>query len=175
MKRVLAATCIAALGAVGLGAQAPADEAQRKGKAPAATEDKAVSVTGCLRAGDQPDTFVLANVKMDAPAGEKATGTTGTPAIAQNATLRVIGAPASLDLKPHVGHTVMLTGMFVPQGDPSAGPAGTPPTPPSAPPAPPKGGTPPTATPTPPAPATPSEMQRFNVKSMKHVSEKCPM
>jgi hypothetical protein len=212
MRRVLAATCLAVAGAVALGAQTPTDEAQRKGKAPATAESKTVNVTGCLRAGDQPNAFVLTNVKMDASAATKSTGTTGTTAMAPNATLRLIGAPANLNMKAHVGHTVTLTGMFVPQSkekDPTAGTAGTtpptlppstppqpdtPPSPPTAPPAPPKSSTPPTTYPTPPAPATPPdpaatvdtrsprqgqrgapEMQTFNVKSMQHVSEKCPM
>lgn len=174
MKRVLAASCFAFAGAVALAAQPPAGQEPRTGTAPAVGQEKTVTVTGCLRAGDQPNTFVLENVKPDMPKGEKATGTTGSPALTEGSTLRIMGAPAKLDLKAHVGHTVQLTGMIVPQGAKDQDPAGTagavppstpprpdtPPYPPSAPPVPPTGSTPTTAPPaptTPPQPTTPPE------------------
>jgi hypothetical protein len=187
MKHVLAATCWAFAGAIALGAQTPYPQDQPKAKAPMSGDEKTVTVTGCLRAGDEPGTFVLANVKTDPSTGQTTgqtqtpTGTTGTAAIAPDSTLRLMAAPANVNLKAHVGHTVRLTGTIAPAGskdpatsDPKAGTAGAPP---------------PTTTPA--EPATPpagtagqragetargaAAMQSFNVKTMNHVSEKCPM
>ena len=161
MKRVIATACLAVAAAVALAAQSyPQDP---KGKAATAGDEKTVTVTGCLRAGDTPDTFVLANVKQDIAAGEKPTGTTGVTAITPDSTLRLTGAPASLDLKAHVGHTVQLTGTAAAKSGTSDSPAAT--------------ATPPPTTP----PATTGQEKRgtgaeqsFTVKTMKHVSEKCP-
>jgi hypothetical protein len=177
MKHVFAATCLAVTAAVALSAQAPYGQDQPKGKSTGAADEKTITVTGCLRAGDEPDTFVLANVKTDAAKGEKPMGTAGTSAIAPDSTLRLIGAPANQNLKAHVGHTVELTGTIAPRGKtdrtgstPPAGTAGT--TPPTTPPT--EGGTPPDAA-AGQRPRGASDMSSFNVKSMKHVSEKCAM
>ena len=178
MKRVFAATCFAVACAVALAAQAPYDpQAQRKPTP--ASEEKSVSVTGCLKAGDTADTFVLTNAKADAPAATEKPGTVPTtPAIPENATLRLIGAPASLDLKNHVGHTVQLTGMIVPQGPKATPPAGTtgttPPTATPPPAAPTPTPTPPAATPPMATPPTVPPTQTLNVKAMKHIAGTCP-
>ena len=162
MKRVLATACFAVGAAVALAAQSYPQE-QPKGKTATATDEKTVTVTGCLRAGDTPDTFVLEKAKQDVTAGEKPTGTTGAAAITPDATLRLTGAPASLNLKAHVGHTVQLTGTTAAKGSTSESPAAAPTTPPAA----------PSATTGQEKRATGTE-QSFTVKTMKHVSEKCP-
>ena len=167
MKRILATACFALAAAVALAAQSYPQE-QPKGKAATATDEKTVTVTGCLRAGDAPDTFILANAKQDVPAGEKPTGTTGKAAIAPESTLRLTGVPANLNLKAHVGHTVQLSGTTVAKGtSESSGAAGTPPAQPATPPA--------TGQEKPDTQRPAASLQSFSVKSMKHVAEKCPM
>ena len=61
---------------------------------------------------------MLANAKADDKA-PGATGTSGTTAAPdakaiENATLRLVGAPASVNLSEHVGHTVQVTGTVAP-------------------------------------------------------------
>jgi hypothetical protein len=114
MKRVFATTCLAAAFAVGLSAQQPPQTPSQT-----ADKDKTVTLTGCVRAGDQPGSFVLANAKPDDKAAPGATGTSGTTSAPdtkgiENATLRLIGAPASVNLSEHVGHTVQITGTVAP-------------------------------------------------------------
>lgn len=65
MKRVFASTCLAIFCAAGLAAQTQADDQRRKSSDPAKAEEKTVTITGCLRSGDTPGSFVLANVKAD--------------------------------------------------------------------------------------------------------------
>ena len=67
MKRVLCATCLALACAVGLSAQArQAGDDQKKSTTAAKPAESSVTMTGCLRAGDTPNSFVLANVKTGA-------------------------------------------------------------------------------------------------------------
>lgn len=154
MKRVVIATCVALACAVSLAAQTPASQDKPAAGQPAAA-DKGVTLKGCLRAGDSPDTFVLAN----AMPASGATGTTGAAAGAATTakTVRLTGAPAGMNLKDHVGHTVEITGMMTGQGAKSATP------PPSDKPA----GAPGASS------SAASAAQTLNVKSMKHVEAKC--
>lgn len=101
MKRVVVATGVALAFAVSLAAQTPAPQ-EKAGQAAAAAAEKAVTMKGCLRAGDTPDSYVLANA---GPASETA-GTTGSAAKGQ--TLRLSGATS--DMKPHIGHIIEVTG-----------------------------------------------------------------
>jgi hypothetical protein len=64
--------------------------------------------------------------------------------------VRLVGAPASLDLSKHVGHTVAITGSWAPAGKANR-PTGT------------TGAT----------GAGASEARSFNVKSFAHRSETC--
>lgn len=165
MKRMLIATGLALTVAVSLAAQTPAtpaDRDQAPGKAAqSAAAEKSVTLKGCLRAGDQPDTFVLA----DAAPATAATGTTGAAtgaAAAAKQTVRLIGSPSGMNLKDHVGHTVEVTGMVVPQGAKSSTPAGTTGTP-----------APGAATGAAPGAASADTQQRLNIKTIKHVDAKC--
>ena len=122
MKRVFTGTCLAAVFAVGLSAQSTGTQPQTYGQEKKDSKD--VTVTGCLRAGDEPNTYVLQDVKWDdkdksatgAPAGAgAATGTAGAASAAMAATkIKLIGAPAGVQLSEHVGHTVQITGMLAP-------------------------------------------------------------
>jgi hypothetical protein len=161
MKRILIGSCAALACAVSLAAQTPASPPQDPPKptAPSASSssaEKSVTLKGCLRAGEQPDAFVLANASTPTETAGT-TGTTAAPAM-KNQTVRLIGAPTGISLKDHVGHTVEVTGMIAPQGArPSAGA-----TPPAG------------ATPAPGAAATTGSADtRLNVKNVKHVDAKC--
>jgi hypothetical protein len=123
-----------ALCAVALAAQAPSTPAQTQ-PAPAA-DGSTVTATGCLRAGEQPGTFVLERVRWktapDGPAGDGAAHhdastqrdrptTPATAAAGQRETppagetIRLAGAAEKLKLSEHVGHTVTVTGMIAPR------------------------------------------------------------
>ena len=162
MKRILIGTCTALACAVSLAAQTPATSPPQdppKAGAPSAAAEKTITLKGCLRAGDQPDSYVLANASSSAMETAGTTGTTaGAPAM-KNRTVRLIGAPAGFNLKEHVGHTVEVSGMIAPpSASPSAGatpPAGAPPTPGAA------------------ATTGSSTEPRLNVKLVKHVDAKC--
>ena len=122
MKRLFTGTCLAAFCAATLSAQTPS---QPPASAPPQDTMKTVTATGCLRAGEQPNTFVLSNVKWaDKAAG--ATGTSGTaaPAAAGNS-LKLVGAGAS-QLTEHIGKTVEVTGTIDKSPSAAAPPAGEP-------------------------------------------------
>jgi hypothetical protein len=129
MKRVFTGTCLAAVFAVGLSAQSTGTQPQTYGQEKKDSKD--VTVTGCLRAGDEPNTYVLQDVKWDdkdksatgAAAGAgAATGTAGAASAAMAATkIKLIGAPAGVQLSEHVGHTVQITGMLAPAAKATAG------------------------------------------------------
>jgi hypothetical protein len=192
MKRVFMATCLATLCAVGLGAQTQADDQKQKGADQAKAAEKAVTITGCLRAGDTPNSFVLANVKTDEPKTsslpdpapstppspptppppptdppstppsnppstpptpptppDPATPPAAEPVGTSGAgDVVLVGAPASVDLAKHIGHTVSITGTFVPaaKGSKPTGTSGA---------------------------AGAADVRSFNVKAMKHISETC--
>ena len=153
MKRVFAGTVLALFCAAGLAAQMPAD--QKKAE-PAKSDEKSVIITGCLRAGETPNSYVLANVKDDASTTAAATPSTppsaGTSGAMASGEVKLIGAPASLDLSKHVGHTVAITGSWAAAGK-SSQPTGT------------TGAA---------GAASPSSSARgFNVKSMTQQSETC--
>jgi hypothetical protein len=171
MTRSFTASLIAVAFAAGLSAQTPPPQTEKQypdKKATDARGGKTVTLSGCLREGEEPNTFVLANVDSTAlpqrPAGSPSepAGTAG--ASAATATVKLIGS-TDINLKPHVGHKVEVTGMFVPQGQGAKRPTGT------------AGSTPETTSDT-----TAREREkgaggehRLNVRSLKHVSESCTM
>lgn len=140
MKRAFFSTCLAAAFAVGLSAQAPAPSPtpsqtpQTPSTAPMSQADRgsgSVTVTGCLRAGDAPNSFVLENIKADKagtmastakPGEPSATGTSGTmanKALEGVEKVDLTGSPSGVTLSSHVGHTVKLTGMLSPKTEAS--------------------------------------------------------
>jgi hypothetical protein len=170
MNRVFTSTCLAMFCAAGLSAQSQSPDQRRAD--PARTDEKPVTIVGCLRAGDMPNTYVLANVKDESAARTSATdpnptnppstppayppatppqdpsrvGTSG----AADKEVKLIGAPASVDLSKHVGHTVAITGSWAPDSKANR-PTGT------------------TGT----EPGMGAEKKSFNVKSLAHRSESC--
>ncbi len=131
MKRTILATCLAGVCAVGLSAQTPTQQpptgTSGTGSTASADQDRArgpMKVTGCLK--EDGGTFTLTNVKgMGRPGG--AAGTTGDTAGAPSTTggaattapesgqskgqnqIKLM-AGSGVDLKPHVGHQIEVTG-----------------------------------------------------------------
>jgi hypothetical protein len=108
MKRVIAGTFMAAAFAVGLSAQATTPQSQPMQESKDAAKN--VTVTGCLKAGDTADSFMLSDLKWGS---DKAVGTAGTPAAApaiSATSLKLVGSPSGGKLADHVGHTVEVSG-----------------------------------------------------------------
>ena len=163
MKPVITATLFATAFAVGLSAQAPAP-AQPPYSPPAqppmqaskdAKDAKSVTVTGCLKAGEPADTFILSDLKWSDK--DKAVGTAGSavPAEVASATTLKIIPSASTKLTPHVGHTIEVTGTVSEKDKTDRGAATAPSTDP--------------ASPRPSASSGPS----IEARSLKMVSETC--
>ena len=120
MKKVITGTFAAALFAVGVSAQTPAagqPPAQDAKDAP-----KTATVTGCLKAGDTPDSFMLSDLKWK---DDKAVGTAGSAPAAppvSATSLKLVGSK----LSDHVGHTVEVTGTIAAKADKPADPAARP-------------------------------------------------
>ncbi len=164
MKRVLTGTFLAATFAVGLSAQSPSPQSPPPSPSPSSPSSpsaqspsssmdapKGVTVTGCLKAGDSPDSFILSDLKFGDKKAPGAVGTSGSApapaAIASATTLKL--NPGTAKLTDHVGHTVEVTGAVGAKGDSGAGA--------------------PSASPSASASAGPS----LDVKSVKMVSESC--
>ena len=92
MKRLLGTTTMVACGVLLLSALSTAADAQKKGKK--AGGGGTVTVSGCLQKGNESNTFMLTNVSG-------------------GGSYELIGAPASVNLAPHVGHRVEITGKNV--------------------------------------------------------------
>ena len=108
MKKVLAGSFAAALLAVGVSAQTPPQNPPMQEAAKDAA--KTLTVTGCLKAGDTPDSFTLSDLKWK---DDKAVGTSGATAPAAPpvaATSLKLIPSASTKLGDHVGHTVEVSG-----------------------------------------------------------------
>ena len=149
MKKVLAGTFAAALLAVGVSAQTPPQNPPMQETKDAA---KTLTVTGCLKAGDTPESFTLSDLKWK---DDKAVGTSGATAPAAPpvaATSLKLIPSAATKLGDHVGHTVEVTGTI---GDKAAGAAA--------------------AAPSDPASARPSASAQtaLNVRNVRMVSATC--
>jgi hypothetical protein len=173
MTRSITATLIAVGFAASLGAQAPYPEKQQPDKK--ATDErsgKTITVSGCLREGDEPNTFVLANVdsttlvpRRDPSAPAAPSEPAGTAGTAATTTVKLIGS-TDINLKAHVGHRVEITGTLAQGAGAAKRPTGT------------AGATPTETT----SDTTARERSmdkagehRLNVRSIKHVSETCTM
>jgi hypothetical protein len=157
MKRTLATTSwiVACAFLVSAAAQAPQSPTEQPPQTKEADE-KTVTLTGCLAAGDQPDTFKLTNIGVAAKPAAKPGEMVGTTGIKTGEALQLIGTDAA-KLKQYVGHTIAVTGMLVPRKE---GQAAAP------------------ATPDPARPGAPAMQERsdrrLNVRSFKHVDTTCP-
>ena len=167
MKRVLTGTFLAATFAVGLSAQAPTPQSPTPSTTPSSPSPsaqapsyeskdaaKAVTVTGCLKAGDSADSFILSDLKWSDKKAPGAVGTSGSaaaPAAMASATTLKLN-PGTSKLTDHIGHTVEVTGAVGTKAESSA----TTPTDPAASPR-----------------ASASSGPSLDVKSVKMVSDSC--
>ena len=181
MRKGAATLILSGFAVAALTAQAPAVPAQTP---PAPPDGSTVTVTGCLRAGEQPDTYVLERIiwnesasgtardpaahhdttpQRDRPTtpATAATGQRDTPAAGE--TLRLAGAAARVKIGDHVNHTVTVTGMLAP-GDPVVRPGVM------LPETPPKGDT---TSRNPEAGQQESKQRVLNVRSLTHVAAQC--
>lgn len=147
MKKVFAGTFIATAFAVSLSAQAPP---QSQPMQEAKDAPKGVTVTGCLKAGETPESYLLSDLKWadkaSAPVGTSGVVTPTAPA-ASATTLNLVGSPSGTKLSDHVGHTIEVTGAIDKADKAMTG-----------------------ATPADAAAAAPS----FNVRSVKMIAATCP-
>ena len=142
MNQVVSGTFLAAAFAVGLSAQTPAPQTPApqtptpQSSAPMADardSAKTVTVTGCLKAGEQADSFVLSDIKWDKSKDkDRASGAVGTsgstaasPAIASATTLKLNPSP-STKLAEHVGHQVEVSGTISDRATTNAAPPSDP-------------------------------------------------
>jgi len=87
--------------ALAFAAQAPSTDPGGQGKE--------VSLTGCLHAGSEPNTFILKNI-----GSQSAAGTEAKPAELARADAEYkLTADAKVKLKDHVGQKVEVTGMIM--------------------------------------------------------------
>lgn len=128
MKRVIAGTFVAAAFAVGLSAQsAPPQSAPPQSAPPPMQEPKEasknVTVTGCLKAGEGTDSFLLSDLKWgkDKAVGTAGSATPAAPPISASS-LKLVGTP-SAKLGDHVGHTVEVSGTIGDKADKADRPA----------------------------------------------------
>jgi hypothetical protein len=125
MRRLICSASFAALFAAAALAQTPAQEQQ-----PPPAKPNVLTVTGCLRAGAEPGTYVLSNLEWrDVSANPTGTAGTGTrpttppatppPAAVSAATLKLVGTGTGTKLSEHVGHKVEVTGTLVDEHEPN--------------------------------------------------------
>ena len=138
MRRMLAATCLAATFAVGLAAQSTGTSGTATSQDPQSGGQRGGprTVTGCLRAGDTAGSYMLTDVVMPggrgrrdgaatstggttagstAGTGTSTAGGSGTDTAAQGGRAMppqsiLLTAASDVDLKPHVGHKIEVTG-----------------------------------------------------------------
>ena len=152
MKRLMClgvGVSIVACAIVAVGAQAPASADK---PSQSADKSKSVTITGCLAAGTDANTFTLNDAMPGAAAKEQSKE---APKAGEMKSYRVTVGESSVKLTDHVGHRVTLTGT-VAEGAPGAAGAATP-------------GAAGTAGTTGGGKATPT----LNVTAMKHVAPTC--
>ena len=119
MRRLMCSASFATVLAAAAFAQTPAQEQQ-----PPPAKPNVLTVTGCLRAGAEPGSYVLSNLEwrdVSANPTSTTTGTSGTtpppatppPAAVSAATLKLVGTGTGTKLSEHVGHKVEITGTLV--------------------------------------------------------------
>ena len=126
MKRVLAGSFVAAAFAVSLSAQAPPPQSQPTPPQSQPMQEskdagKSVTVTGCLKAGDAAESFLLSDLTwgQDKAVGTSGSATPAPPPVAAT-TLKLIGNP-STKLSDHVGHKIEVSGTIADKADKPAG------------------------------------------------------
>jgi hypothetical protein len=120
MMRAISAACVAAAFAASLSAQTPAPSQPAQDAKDTA---KTVTVTGCLKAGETAESFLLSDLKwsQDKAVGTSGTVTPATPPVTATS-LKLMGSP-SAKLSEHIGHTIEVSGTISDKPTSSADPA----------------------------------------------------
>jgi hypothetical protein len=149
MKRTTLAICFTVVCSLALVlyAQAPPPQAPPS-QAPAAqapaSAEKGQTWTGCLKAGPEPDSFILTNISAGSDTAQKS----APGELAKTDVSYKLSADSGVKLKDHVGHKVEVTGTLAGKGFTA---------------------TPPASTEKPKA-----EMANLKVTAIKHISPSCP-
>jgi len=146
MRKGLTAICASLVLSFAITAGAQTDartDEQSKGQ----VNNKAVTLTGCLVAGTQANTYILQNATMPQRARQQ-----GAPVELARAESSYLLVPqkTSLDLQAHVGHKVSVTGKIAGEGSAMSQPN------------------------VPQSSQSESNLTRFDVNSIKHLSNTCP-
>jgi hypothetical protein len=157
MKRTTLAICFTVVCSLALVlyAQAPPPAQTPPAQTPAPTEQAksspgSTTLTGCLKAGTEPDTFILTNISG---AGAESAQKSAPGELAKADVSYKLSADSSIKLKDHVGHKVEVTGTL-------GGGKGFTATPP--------------ASSEKPSERPKAEMANFKVSNIKHISPSCP-
>jgi hypothetical protein len=102
-KAIATSLTLACCIAFALAAQAPSAGTKGQGKE--------ISLTGCLEAGTEPNTFVLKNVSTETAAGSEAK----PPELAKTESEYTLTPAGKVNLKGHVGQKVEVTGLVMGQ------------------------------------------------------------
>ena len=109
MKRMRSAICMTAAMLVAAGTMMAAQDADKAADKMGKMDKKSQSMTGCVQAGSAPGTYMLTNAQ---PAmGEKAATDTMSAAKADMGSITL--SASDVDLAPHVGHKVTVTGSMM--------------------------------------------------------------
>jgi len=109
MKRMRSAICMTAAMLVAAGTMMAAQDADKAADKMGKMDKKSQSMTGCVQAGSAPGTYMLTNAQ---PAmGDKAA--TDTMSAAKADTGPITLSASDVDLAPHVGHKVTVTGSMM--------------------------------------------------------------
>lgn len=159
MKRMLTALCytMALSLAIAAGAapkqQAPKNQGYGQsgqtgasGQSGMENSEHKITLTGCLQAGTEPNTYILTNATNSTAKGSSGNEAPSEMARAENS--YVLVPESGIDLSKHVGHRVRVTGSM--EEGAMSGSSGA------------SGGS-----------QSTTNMTRFDVKSIKHVSNTC--
>lgn len=104
--------CIAAIAAIGLAVTVTARAQETVTSKTKVEGGKSVSFTGCLQSGTESKTYVLNHV-VPVSTTVETKGTTGSTEIT---TTYALIPEEKVELQPHVGHKVEVTGVLIPAG-----------------------------------------------------------
>ena len=112
MSRMFASFAVALGCAVALHAQDTTTTTKTEVKA---NDAKTITYSGCVQAGTEPRSFILAKVM---PVGKTTTTEVGTSGTTTTTTTTYALMPAEkVELQQHVNHKVEVTGVMIPAGD----------------------------------------------------------
>jgi hypothetical protein len=160
MKRNILATCFTLVcGIALLSAQTPQTGSEQAGSTQGKDKGK-ITVTGCLKAGTEANTFVLNNISTSGSATAGSTGSERNPTEMARADMSyILTADRDVKLSDHVGHRIEVTGMLDDKGKGHSSTSATSSS---------------TSTSTQSSASDMSKQQRLKVSSVRMISQSCP-